>query len=134
MDRFIGSHHVREEGDVLAVTLVGDESVEEAKEFIAVLERLIERHGCYGMLIGVSKLGTISPEARRLTGQWPGSAACYGNAVYGGSVTTRTLLTFVLRAIRLFRKQSLPIAFFKTEDEARAWLAEQRERARKPSQ
>lgn len=133
MEWFIGAHHAREEGDVLAVTLVGNESAEEAQEFLRILERLIERHDRYGMLVGIQQLGTVSPEARRLTGKWPGSSACYGNAVYGGSIATRTIVMFVLRAIQLFRQKDLPVAFFKTEEEARAWLAVQRERAIKSS-
>ena len=132
MNWFIGSHHVREEGDVLAVTFRGEFCLQEMKQFITALERVIESHGRYGGLFDMQRLDTISPEARRFAGKWPRHGACYGNACFGAGVTARTLAALILRAVKLFSGRTSPISFFKTEQDARAWLAVQRERVGKP--
>lgn len=125
MDWYIGSHHAREEGAVLVLTLVGELSLQDVKQIITALDRLIERHGHYGTLIDMEKLGTFRPDARRLIGEWPGYRTCYGNALYGGSITARALMTLTVRAIQLFSGQASPVGFFQTKEEARTWLAAQ---------
>ena len=46
-----------------------------------------------------------------------------GIALFNASLTARTLFTLVLKAMNMIGKQLIPFAFYKTEQEARDWLA-----------
>lgn len=133
MDYCIGAHHVREELEVIFLTLVGDVSLQDVKQIVSVIDSLIERHGRYGGVIDIQRLGSFSPDARRVASEWTGSGASYGNAFYGGGLTARVLMVLVSRVIQLTMGSLMPLGFFKTAEEARAWLVVQRERAGKPS-
>jgi NAD(P)-dependent dehydrogenase (short-subunit alcohol dehydrogenase family) len=124
MDFLTSAHHVRVEGDVLAITLVGDLTLLDVQQIAAALDRVIASHGRYAALVNMQGLGTFNADARRYITAWPGNRACYGNAFYGGGITARTLMTLVVRAVQLFTKTNNPVGFFKTEAEARAWLAD----------
>ena len=125
MDHFIGSHHVREELDVIVLTLVGDVSLQDVKQIVFVIDSVIARHGRYGGVIDIHKMGSFSPEARRVASEWTGSGASYGNAFFGGGFTARVLMVLVSRVIQVTMGKLMPLGFFKTEEEARAWLVAQ---------
>src|SRR5689334_17237372 len=105
---YIGSHRIEEEGDVLVLTFGGDCSPEEAWQILAIIDGIIKRHGRYGALVDVRRLGRVDLETRRSIAKWPGSRNCYGNAFYGASLATRTLLTLLAQGIRMFRGHNFP--------------------------
>ncbi len=133
MDHFIGSHHVREELDVVALTLVGDVSLQDVKRIVSIIDGVIARHGRYGGIIDIQKMGSFSPEGRRIASEWTGSGSSYGNAFFGGGFTSRVLMVLVSRVIQVTMGKLMPLGFFKTEEEARVWLAAQRGEAGKSS-
>lgn len=122
----IGSHGAKAEGDVFILTVIEDVSLENAQQIFAFADEIIEQHGRFGCLMDMRKMGHISPEARHFVGRWPGFSGCYGLAMVGGSFASRTLITLLIRAIGIFSKHSPSFSFFKTEEEARTWLLEQR--------
>ena len=117
-----GSHTLSSEGEVLRVLLVGDVRLEDMQQLLTLVEQVIERHGCYGAILDTRQLGSVTPQARKYIGQWPGATRCFGNAVFGAGLATRTLLTLLARAIELFSARGFSVAFFRTEGEARVWL------------
>jgi len=133
MDHVIGAHQVREEEDIIVLTLVGNVSLQEVKQVVSIIDGVIERHGSYGGVIDIQRLGSFSPEARGVASEWAGVRACYGNAFFGGGFTARVLMILVSRVVRITMGNLPPLDFFKSEVDARAWLTVQRERIGKPA-
>ncbi len=122
----LGPHTVRIEGDVLHITLRGEFALQEMQKLVELTDDVIARHGFYGAIFDGSQVGAIPPAVRRMSGQWPGLKKCYGNVIYGASFSVRTIMSLVARGLKLFSANSLEIAFFKSEPEARAWLTARR--------
>ena len=77
-------------------------------------------------LIDMSRVGTISPEARIIARAEAGHFPLRGTAVFGASFPHRVIAMLANKAASLLKKDHQAIAFFATEAEARAWLEERR--------
>lgn len=77
-------------------------------------------------LIDMSRVGTISPEARLIARAEAGHLPLRGTAVFGASFHHRVIALLANKAATLLKKDHQPIAFFATEAEARAWIDERR--------
>lgn len=122
MEHLIGSHMVREEGDIAVLIFNGNVTAEDMQRIFSVVERIIERHGRYGTLVNASSMGRVTPGARQVVGQWPRTSLTFGTSVFGASFVTRTVMTLVIRAMQLVGRGPIASEFFKTEAEARAWI------------
>ncbi|MBK9264182.1 MAG: hypothetical protein IPM54_30825 [Polyangiaceae bacterium] len=83
------------------------------------------------VLIDVSRLENITPEARRIAAEGPDPSReampVRGNVVIGASFHFRVLGTLIDKAARLIhRSLDNPLHFTATEAEARAWIEERR--------
>jgi hypothetical protein len=125
MEHRIGSHTLTVEGDTAFITLVSDLQVDQVRIILSVIDSIGGGQGNFYVLADLRKLEGITPESRRLAGEWKGIARAGGTAIIGASVITRSLVTLVSRASTLLSKtrKTGEVAFFKTEDEARTWLA-----------
>lgn len=129
MSRRIGPHALQIDGDLVTVHLVGEVSLDEMKGITAELEGVIAAHGRFGVLADVRELRSLSPAARRYAGSWKQVMSSYGSAAFGASLPIRTIVSLLSHAMELFMKRTHRgrLDFFKTEEEARAWLLKQRE-------
>lgn len=76
-------------------------------------------------LADLSAFSGVSSEARKAAGREVGETPYAGMALVGARFEARILTKLVLGAVRIFAPgKALPAAFFDTEAEARAWLAE----------
>lgn len=71
--------------------------------------------------------GLVTAETRRHIATTLEPSRFVAIATYGSSFQTKTVFSNLNRAIRTTRPNSVPVDFFETEAEARAWLVQQRE-------
>lgn len=113
--------------DTFFLVLVGDVPGEEMRRTIAkAMEHTAGRTYALG-LIDMSRVGTISPEARMIARNEARAIPMRGTAIISASFHHRVIALLINKAVALVRKDYQPVAFFATETEARAWLAERRE-------
>lgn len=118
-----------EEPDILSLRLVGPVSAEDAREI-----NRIHREGGEGrerlfFLVNLKELESIHPAARKETGATMKDMPIRGAALFEASLKARVIAKLILTAVNLFRSEEerMPICFFDTEVEARAWLQQRRE-------
>jgi len=122
----IGKHTARVEGDTLLLKLVGEFTLEEFERYASLADKISAEHGYLFVIDDLASLGGMAPVARRRAADWLGKSNCRGAALCGTSQTSRALTGLVLGAVRMLGWRVPPIAFCKTEQEARDWVAAQR--------
>lgn len=122
----IGNQLVRIEGDVLYLKLRGTFLPDELQAVLKLAEQIIATSGHYFALVDISELAAVPAETRRIGGEWARVHQIGGNACFGGSDATRILIALAMNAISLLTREAAPVAFFATEQESMAWIAEQR--------
>jgi len=113
---------------MLIMRVLGGFTAEETVAYIRLVEQVLTEHGRYFMLVDMSRADTIPPETRRISAEFGKKHPTAGMAIWGGNVAVRVLFTLIIRAISLFQKDAVPMAFVASEQEARAWVAAQRSR------
>ena len=83
---------------------------------------LIAKYGYCLYLADIKESTGIEASARRYSAQWSIGKPVLGIAMFNAGLIASTLFTLLLKAANIIRKQPLPFAFFRTEQEARAWL------------
>jgi hypothetical protein len=121
-----GKHELYIEEDLLIGKTHGDLSLSELQLFTKAADEVIGRHGHFGYLADNTEFGKFDPEARRFVAKWSVGKPIIGIAVFNADLVSRTLVSLVLKATNVIRRQSLPFDFFRTESDARAWLAQLR--------
>lgn len=137
VERRIGLHLVRREPpDLLVLMSVGDIDGEHANAILAEMHELGKSSSAVFILMDVSQLGHILPEARAAATNSKTGLKTEGIAFIGAGFHHRVLVSLIVRASALIRNGSLiPTAFFEAEAEARAWIEERRRSlAQKPSE
>jgi hypothetical protein len=122
MQATIGSHDVRLSGDVVVGKLRDSFTVEHARDYFAFLQGVQDKIGPFFILTDISELKGMDASARRWMTDQSQEFKCRGAAMYGASLTSRTVITLLLRALALFRPSIVPMTFTKNEQEAQAWL------------
>lgn len=124
----VGGTEVRIEGDLIFVRTRGALVPEAATQIIASYQRLTEEQGRYFMLADMSEVGTVPAAQRRQlvvgTRAYPPLAAAF----YGGSLATRAMNALLISALNLLSGQRHNLATFQCEEQARQWLATERQR------
>lgn len=126
----IGRHTTYfEEPDILFLRLSGPVSEAEGGE-------INSRHRDFGQgkerlffLVDLKDLESIHPGVRKEAGGILKDLPLRGAALYNASLKARVIAKLILTAVNLFRsaEEKMPICFFDTEEEARAWLQQRRE-------
>lgn len=125
--RTYGKHELYLEGDTLFSVPHGLMTLAEAQTFNAIAAETIGKYG-YCMILGDLKDASgIEPEARRFSAQWAVGKPVLGIAMFNESLIVHALFRLLLKAMNLLRKQPVPFSIFKTEQEARDWLAQLRQ-------
>lgn len=124
-----GNLTISMDGDILLVGLRGEFGVVEEQLFRQWRDRATAQYGYRLTLATAEGRASVSPEARAMMVEWSRSQARHGSTAFlGASFAMKTVVNFVSRAIRALTNDHAPLRFFSTEAEARAWLAEERER------
>lgn len=121
-----GQHLVTQDGDLVKAQIVGAVSRAEAVAFHDMLAQLLAEHGrCY-LLVDLTRLASISPEARRYVGEWNRTHRVTAGAAFGASFPARAAIMLLLNAVRLMNRDAPEIFLARDETEARRWLAARR--------
>ena len=97
-------------------------------QFIYVLricEEVFRIRGRYFMLaINGERASPMTAEQRRIGAQWSRKYPSSGTAIVSSANSlVSTMVTLLIRGINRVIPRPIPLAFFQTEGEARAWLA-----------
>jgi hypothetical protein len=119
--------------DLLVVELVGDIDAAEAARLAAAARQLTSGREYVLVLCGISRLGLPTPEARRAVVEGFRPVPTRGVAFHGGSSRSRVVPNLVAQGLNLLSRQRelVPVRFFISEVEARAWLVQRREEIRR---
>jgi hypothetical protein len=115
--------------DLLCMEMHGALDVPSADAYLQLLDVLRDRFDTFSLLADLRDLGTIGSEARstlaRVDRPYP-FRAC---ALYGASFTMTIMATMLVKAARSLSKAPFTsdLAFFRTERQAREYLAPFRE-------
>lgn len=123
-----GKHELYIESDLLVSIVKGVVTLSDVQQLLACFEEVLGRHGHALLLADNAQFTSIDADARRLGARWVANKPVLGLATYNAGFAARTLLSLVMKGINLLNPSPLPFAFVKSEPEARAWLAEQRQR------
>lgn len=124
--RAYGKHSVYLEVDIIHSVPQGEITLPEVQIFTAIAAEVIAKHG-YCLYLADIKNAGIEASARRYSAQWSVGKPVIGIALFNANVIARTLFMLLIKAANVIRQQPVPFAFFKTEQEARSWLALLRE-------
>lgn len=122
----LGKHTAHIDGDILILEIVGNLSVEEMDSYLGLAEQLRVKHGHFFIIDDLTHLGSAEPAVRRKVAGWLPQSGCLGAALYGASLVSRTLALLVVGAMNMLGHYTVPVAFFKTAQDARDWVAAQR--------
>lgn len=117
---------------MVTLRMRGKVALSELQASLRVIERCFEVHGLVFVLVDHSEVGETGPEVRRELATWARTRRCSGIAVCGASLGLRVVSGLLVRGIaRIYDRPDLidRVGFFRTEAEARAFLAERRARA-----
>jgi hypothetical protein len=120
-----------EEPDIAHWYLVGDVTADDIREIYNAQLKFCEGKPYIFVLVDVSEIRSITPDARRLAAEGPKrgeiNLPVRANAVVGASFHFRIVGTLVAKAARLIhRTTDNPTRFFDDDGDARAWFAERR--------
>lgn len=126
--RPFGKHELYHESDLVISRVKGVVTLADVQQLLSCFDEVLARHGHALLLADNAQFTSIDADARRLGARWATGKPVLGMATYNAGLAARTLLTLIMKGINLVSPRPLPFAFVKTESEARAWLAEQRQR------
>lgn len=123
----VGEHILRfEPPDLAHVILSGDVSVRDMEGIGAYLRAHRAKGSHILAMVDLAAMGNVPPEARRTAAVDKINPLYRGMALYNANFRTRVLAKLLLGAMRLLSAEKTPIAFFRTEDEARLWIEQRR--------
>ncbi|WP_240360497.1 STAS/SEC14 domain-containing protein [Pyxidicoccus caerfyrddinensis] len=120
-----------EEPDTVRLVTVGIYDMKLLEESNALVRELKKNHPTL-YLISDSRQGTgMSADVRKLLGENQDLMPYAASVMFGSSFAMRTMVNMMIRAGELMgKKGGIPFAMVGTEEEAKAWVAEQREAAK----
>lgn len=121
-----GRHQVYAEGDTIVTIIRGEWTLSDLESAIPLAEQIASKYGYFFTITDVTRLTTVTPEARRRASEWARGHTLGGVAVVGASITAKAVLTLLLRLILLLRSDRFPTAFLSDEHEAKSWVAKER--------
>jgi hypothetical protein len=119
----LGRHKAHVEADLVLGVFQGPIALDELRAFHEVLAEVLNRHGrCFVLVHSTAVTGTMGPELRRFIAEWNRGHRVHGAAVINESPLIRGAMSLIVAAIRLFRKDELPMQTFADEASARLWI------------
>lgn len=121
----IGPNRNYVDGDLIYTVLDGFTDAKTAAGYIALVAQVQKEQGQVFTIISNAKNQTMDPGARRLFYEFARRNVITALATIGGGPVYRTMLTLMIRALRIANTNICPFGFFATEREARVWVQEQ---------
>lgn len=119
-----------EEPDIIFMKLAGDVNDAEGLELLRRQREFADGRKMVFFLMDDREMAGISPGARKAVAEMLKEIPLFGMANYQAPMKARVVAKLVITAINLFRKDAStnPVEFFNSEQEAREWIAERREK------
>jgi hypothetical protein len=124
----LGAHLYRfESPDLFMTRVLGDVSRQDVEATYDTMRRCTQAVDRFFWIADVSRLGRLLPEARKYTDPTGMEGMLFGIAVVGATFQQQVLVTLGSKASTLLRRMTpVPMAFCKSEVEARAWIDSRR--------
>jgi hypothetical protein len=126
----VGKQSVRFEPEIVYFRLRGTYEAHEVRGLTSLIDQVAEERGASYILVDMRELGWVSTEARRESAEWVRRSPIGALAIFGTNSTVRVIISLFLRAASLLGRSPYPMQFLDTEEEARAWLAAERSKAK----
>jgi hypothetical protein len=119
-----------EEPDIIFMKLIGDVNDAEGLELLRRQRLFAEGRKMLFFLMDGKEMAGISPGARKAVAQTLKEIPLFGMANFESPLKARVVAKLVITAINLFRKDAAtnPVEFFPSEQEAREWITNRREK------
>lgn len=125
------SYEVRQIDDMLITRFRGDYTLEAAKELQVLANAVGVQYGYRLLLIDVREMKDVPRETRRyLVEDQQRERRESSVAIVGAGFAMRTIATMTIRAVGTLTNIPVGLKFFETEEQARIWLEQERNRLR----
>ncbi len=124
----VGTHLLFIEDDTVILVQNGTYHPEDARLTHEHVERLLYGLGRVFVMVDQTNAGSTVPETRRFVRDWNKRHKASGAVMFGGSGVSIAAASLAISVIRFLQSDALPVAYVKSEAEARAWITEQRDR------
>lgn len=119
----LGRHRYRFADTILWFESHGDLNEAELIEYVAIYEKLLEKHPNLGILADVSRGLSTTPEVRRRASEvLKPTGRPVPIAIYGANVAVRTIFSLFTNAQRILYGKQPASGFFPTLPQATLWL------------
>ena len=115
-----------ERPDLLVFRPVGMILPEHLRDLTAQKQQLRQEAGYTFTLLDLSLATGVALETRRVARTYAGMDPARAVAIYGASYHLTVLASALTRGVHALLKLKRPVRFFRTEEDARAWLSELR--------
>jgi hypothetical protein len=112
--------------DIVSIAVVGDVT---ASSMVALRDEIGPFAAGKPYIFGIAdfaRFGTMTAEGRKAAAEISIGIIIAATACVNASFHHRVLMTLIAKTVSLFRKEKYRVGFFKTEDEAHAWIEQQR--------
>ncbi|MCP3141082.1 STAS/SEC14 domain-containing protein [Pyxidicoccus xibeiensis] len=117
-----------EEPDTVRMVTVGPYDMKLLEESVALTRELQKRYPRLYIITDARQGTGMTADVRKLLGENPDYLPYVGSAMYGSSFAMRTMINMMIRAQQLLgRTGTTAFAMVATEEDAKAWVAKQRE-------
>lgn len=115
--------------DLLVATMIGELDAADTGRIAAEARSVGMGRSWALLLCDISRIGSLTSEARRTAADGFRSVPLRGIAFWGGDSRGRAQATLMGHAMNLLsdRRDECPLRFFSSEAEARAWLTQRRD-------
>ncbi|HVK63841.1 MAG TPA: STAS/SEC14 domain-containing protein [Polyangium sp.] len=125
----MGAHASKREGAILIVRWIGEVTLDDMKAFYDRIDEMSHDEPAVYCLFDSAHSLAVTREARVwAVREATGAKAVRGIAVIGASFSVRILGTMLNRATNAILRHGVPLAFFATAEEGRAYLEAERKR------
>ena len=126
----LGPHTVEIQGDCTLVRLRGPFVLDEMKKWCSLADQVIAAHRVLFTISDFSAGGWFPADSRHYASHWPNVVHIRGTAIFGASFAVNVMVSMTARVTALVQKHAIPTVAVKTESEARAWIAAQRQKSK----
>jgi hypothetical protein len=123
-----GQLEVRVEHDLICMRMRdhGRLTADLAKNLLEFTDTVTKQHGRHFILVDLRESGGVAPDARRLILDTVRVRPPSAVAFHGGNLVQKAMNMLLVNAVKLLGGPCQNIAQFRTDEEARAWLRQQR--------
>jgi len=125
---YSGKHWMRLEGDILRCKYVGMITALDVQTFMHSFDKMLAPRQTYYVIADVAEVTGMEAEARKIATEWFARYDLGGTVNFGAGALTRAIGALIVSLLRLLHNNDMSTHFVKTEEEARAWIQQQRRR------